>query len=417
MRKLILPLTVLLAAGCTDEGPIVPPENPANDALAYGQNTGAFFDLGLVLPTLPSGGDGPLLVVDPGTLLNGSFEANGGPSSTVLNSWGQSNSGSGSWFAQTGTASPLSGFGVPAPPNGAFAAMTDQFGPGSHILFQDVTLPNALHVLHFDFFIGNRAGVFFSPPSLSQTVFPNQQFRVDIMNPAAPVADVGAGVLANVYQSQPGDVAVMPGYAHVAFDMSAFSGQTVRIRFAQVDNLFFFQAGADDVFLDRLTPSTKDECQKGGWQQFGFENQGQCVRFIETGGSGPMATGSGHRVDPRGPNPGFRNFSFVAHSNGGQFQIKNRSFDAKLHGSIECVTVVGNQAWFAGTVTQSDFGPIPVGSIRAFTVVDNGEGSKKDQPDQIARSVGLVTISAQDWCDLTPVRTLFDIEQGNIQVH
>jgi len=29
-------------------------------------------------------------------------------------------------------------------------------------------------------------------------------------------------------------------------------------------------------------PTTKEECKKGGWEQFGFKNQGQCVRFIET---------------------------------------------------------------------------------------------------------------------------------------
>lgn len=30
-------------------------------------------------------------------------------------------------------------------------------------------------------------------------------------------------------------------------------------------------------------PETKDECMKGGWIDFGFPNQGQCVRFVETG--------------------------------------------------------------------------------------------------------------------------------------
>jgi hypothetical protein len=30
-------------------------------------------------------------------------------------------------------------------------------------------------------------------------------------------------------------------------------------------------------------PATKDECKNGGWVIFGFENQGQCIRFVETG--------------------------------------------------------------------------------------------------------------------------------------
>ena len=30
-------------------------------------------------------------------------------------------------------------------------------------------------------------------------------------------------------------------------------------------------------------PETKDDCKKGGWMQFGFKNQGQCIRFVNTG--------------------------------------------------------------------------------------------------------------------------------------
>jgi hypothetical protein len=31
------------------------------------------------------------------------------------------------------------------------------------------------------------------------------------------------------------------------------------------------------------SPSAKEDCKDGGWENFGFENQGQCVRFVETG--------------------------------------------------------------------------------------------------------------------------------------
>ena len=30
-------------------------------------------------------------------------------------------------------------------------------------------------------------------------------------------------------------------------------------------------------------PVTKDDCKDGGWEAFGFGNQGQCVAFVETG--------------------------------------------------------------------------------------------------------------------------------------
>jgi len=33
----------------------------------------------------------------------------------------------------------------------------------------------------------------------------------------------------------------------------------------------------------RLDPVTKADCQNGGWEDFGFKNQGQCIRFVNTG--------------------------------------------------------------------------------------------------------------------------------------
>lgn len=42
-------------------------------------------------------------------------------------------------------------------------------------------------------------------------------------------------------------------------------------------------------YLDNLRityvrdPQTKDDCKDGGWVKYGFKNQGQCVRFVETG--------------------------------------------------------------------------------------------------------------------------------------
>ena len=35
-------------------------------------------------------------------------------------------------------------------------------------------------------------------------------------------------------------------------------------------------------------PADKDACKLGGWEAFGFSNQGQCVRFVETGKDGRL---------------------------------------------------------------------------------------------------------------------------------
>ena len=33
----------------------------------------------------------------------------------------------------------------------------------------------------------------------------------------------------------------------------------------------------------QLDPLTKDDCKDGGWADYGFRNQGQCIRFVNTG--------------------------------------------------------------------------------------------------------------------------------------
>lgn len=181
----------------------------------------------------------------PNVIVNGSFEDNGGSLSgwTVFNEPG----GSGTWFVQTGTTSPLIGFVVPAPTAGAHAAMTDQPGPGSHVLYQDVTVPAGASV-SFDLFIANRAGAFFTPASLSFMVFPNEQARVDIMTTASSVTSVTTGVIANLYQSVVGDP-ITSGYTSHTTSLTALAGQTVRLRFSEVDNQSFFNMGIDNVSL------------------------------------------------------------------------------------------------------------------------------------------------------------------------
>ena len=71
-----------------------------------------------------------------------------------------------------------------------------------HILYQDVTLEAGFHhILSFVVYYDNQAGEFATPPSLDFNVFPNQQYRVDVLNPSAPVTSVVPGeVLATVFR-------------------------------------------------------------------------------------------------------------------------------------------------------------------------------------------------------------------------
>jgi len=190
------------------------------------------------------------------TVLNGDFETGS------LDGWVVVDTGSGGWFAYAGQTSPLSGFLVAPPPEGNFAAITDQFGPGSHILYQDVVLQGPVlnlepitgckHTLSFLLYYENRAGVFYTPDSLdSANAGPNQQYRVDVLDPSAdPDSVAPADVLAQVFQTHAGDpVSLEP--TSMSFDLSPFDGTTVRLRLAEVDNQFYFQASVDAVQIER----------------------------------------------------------------------------------------------------------------------------------------------------------------------
>jgi hypothetical protein len=168
-------------------------------------------------------------------ITNGSFELNGGAGSTTLTNWTTVDSGNGDTYAQSGVTSPLSGFAVPAPTQGTFAAMTDQGGPGTHIFYQDFLVPFGIAsgTLDFDLFIGNRDGNFTPGNPLDHTaVSPNQLARVDILKGgSAPASILPADVLLNVYQTQAADPLVSgytPINANLTALLQAHQGETLR---------------------------------------------------------------------------------------------------------------------------------------------------------------------------------------------
>lgn len=174
--------------------------------------------------------------------VNGSFETGNFTGWTVV----QEPGGAGDWFVYTGNSTPLFSI-VPGPPFGQFAAITDQSGPSSQVLFQDVEVPQGQSeecsvIVYYE----NTAGVFVTAPDLSYLTVSNQQARIDIMDPSAGDFDVGAGVLLNIFQTNPGDPASL-GYTEIFFDLSPFAGTTVRFRAAEVDNLSNFNFAIDDV--------------------------------------------------------------------------------------------------------------------------------------------------------------------------
>ena len=179
---------------------------------------------------------------------NGDFETGDFTGWTVV----QEPLSDGNWFVYSGNLSPLTNSTILPPPDGMFAATTDQLDPSSQVLFQNIDIPTqGTIVCSVVVYYENRAGVFFSPPTLSFMVQENQQARIDIMDPAAPDFDIGAGVLENLFQTNPGDPFSL-GYTTIDFDLTDFAGTTVRFRVAEVDNQDNFQFSIDDVTCEAI---------------------------------------------------------------------------------------------------------------------------------------------------------------------
>lgn len=181
------------------------------------------------------------------SLSNGGFESG-------LSGWttADQTGSDGTFYVQSGILSPTSSSDVPAPPQGTSAAMSDAGAPGSHVLYQDFVASAGNATLSFQLFIGNRADAFYTPATLDfSTPELNQQARVDILTTSAdPFSVMAADILMTLYQTNIGD-ALVDGYFTVSQDISALlaahSGETLRLRFAEVDNVFISQMGVDNV--------------------------------------------------------------------------------------------------------------------------------------------------------------------------
>ena len=185
-------------------------------------------------------------------ITNGGFEPD-------LSGWTRADQigSDGSFLLQSGTSSPVIGDPVPSPPGPVNAAMTDAQGPGSHTMYQDFTVPGVVPSgsVSFMLFLNNQAAVYSVPNTLDfATPTLNQQFRVDIITTLAdPFSVAPADVLQTIYKTTVGDP-LTSGYTLVQADISAtlnaHLGQTLRLRFAEVDNVNIFHAGVDDVSIN-----------------------------------------------------------------------------------------------------------------------------------------------------------------------
>jgi hypothetical protein len=156
--------------------------------------------------------------------------------------------GDGTWFVYSGTTSPRSDLRIAAPPSGNFAATTDQIGPGSHVLYRDIHLKrNMKHELSFYLYYRNFNNRFFTPNTLDFTADRNQQYRVDLLKPSAnPFSVSSNAILRRLFRTKVGDPNTLAPQRRT-YNLTPYAGETVRLRFAEVDNQFFFLASTDEV--------------------------------------------------------------------------------------------------------------------------------------------------------------------------
>jgi D-alanyl-D-alanine carboxypeptidase len=202
--------------------------------------------------------EGPKLAVRAadGTFVMDDFE------SGALTDWRAVGSGSGGWFIYTNgkkapdpaQSDPNLPFDLPDPPQGKFAAVTDMNGPGTLILYRDVKLDGRF-MLHLTVFHAGAFG-FSSPPTLAyDEPEANQQFRIDLVAPSAPIDSVAQGdVLVNVFKTSTSEPYEREPTA-VKVDLSHWAGQTVRLRLAVTDNRGPLRVGVDDI---RFEPIASD---------------------------------------------------------------------------------------------------------------------------------------------------------------
>jgi D-alanyl-D-alanine carboxypeptidase len=179
--------------------------------------------------------------------------------SGALTGWRAAGSGSGGWFVYSnGSRAPdpaRSDPNVPFdfwyPPQGRFAVVTDMNGPGTLILYRDVKLDGRF-MLRLTEFHASASGLS-SPRTLAyDEPGDNQQFRIDMVAPSAPIDSLTRGdVLENVFKTSANDLDQSEP-TPVKVDVSRWAGQTVRLRLAVADNTGPLRVGVDDIRFEPI---------------------------------------------------------------------------------------------------------------------------------------------------------------------
>jgi hypothetical protein len=237
------------------------------------------------------------------TVVNGNFE------SGTLDGWHVHRvTEAGNWFAYKGTAAPIGSrrktnpaAPVQAPPQGDYAAISDEANPDTLILYQDIALEAGYnHQLRMLVYYNSYNPIAVPTPNTlsvgeeSLAGEKNQQYRIDVMKPDAPLESVDpADILRTLFVTNPRDPQNMAPTKLTA-NLSAFAGQTVRLRIANAVHEEVFNAGVDAVSISSTAPggSQPGGSRHGGPSLFSFDkvranrHRGTATLRVHVPGSG-----------------------------------------------------------------------------------------------------------------------------------
>jgi hypothetical protein len=154
------------------------------------------------------------------------------------------------------------------PPQGNWAAVTDEERPDTAILFQDIALePFWTHQLTMTFYYHSFVPIFVPSPDTLALPGPQivpiegepkptqQQVRVDVMKPTAPIESLNpSDTLMTLFASKTGDPDTLAP-TQLSANLTPFAGQTVRLRIANAVNDGPFNVGVDAVSITSTPPN------------------------------------------------------------------------------------------------------------------------------------------------------------------
>ena len=113
-----------------------------------------------------------------------------------------------------------------------------------------------------------------------------------------------------------------------------------------------------------------------------------------------------------------RTFTFSARrsadgSVSGQFEIIARQVDRVVHGSVVCMTVLGNAAWIGVAIERDNTG-VTTGFQGVFRVVDLGTGQTEDLVSLLQPSPA--PGFAQSYCNAAPPVPPLNMTQGEVNI-